>query len=115
MFPTVSAIVSPPGAISRTQRNPLIFRPPGDVEYLPAHERSLFGGEVQDGGGHVLGPSRAAHGDALYALGDEVVEIHAEPGRGLTGHLRLYKAWGDGVHGDPVAAKLDGQRLGEAL
>ena len=31
------------------------------------------------------------------------------------GHLRLYKARGDGVHGDPVAAELDGEGLGEAL
>src|SRR5215204_3113449 len=93
----------------------LVVRPSGDVEYLPAHESSLLGGEVQDGGGHVLGPSRAAHGDVLYALGDEVVEIHTEAGSGLAGHLRLYKAGGHGVHSDPVAAQLYGKRLGEAL
>src|SRR5919112_6784787 len=72
--------------------NPSVSRPAVDVEHLAAHERGLLGGEVQDGGGHVLGPTGAADGDALYALGDEVVEIHAESGRGLTGHLRLYKA-----------------------
>src|SRR5215210_3604041 len=92
-----------------------VARPAGDVEYLPAHESGLLGGEVQDGGGHVLGPSRAACRDVLHALGDEVVEIHAEAGRGLAGHLRLYKTRGSGVHGDPVAAQLDGERLGEAL
>src|SRR5215218_4128007 len=95
--------------------NPLISRPAGDVEHLAAHERGLLGGEVQDGGGHVLGPSSAADGDALYALGDEVVKVHPESGRGLAGHLRLYEAWGDGVHGDPVATKLYGEGLGEAL
>src|SRR5215204_7226658 len=57
----------------------LIIRPAGDVEHLSAHERGLLGGEVQYGSGHVLGPSRAANGDALYPLGDEVVEVHAEP------------------------------------
>src|SRR5918994_2425924 len=93
----------------------LVPRPAGDVEHLPAHESGLLGGEVQDGGGHVLGPSRAAHGDVLYALGNEVVEIHTEAGRGLAGHLRLYKARGHDVRGDPVAAQLNGERLGETL
>src|SRR5215212_7661276 len=93
----------------------LIYRSAGDIENLSVHESGLLGGEVQDGGGHVLGPSRAARGDALYTLGDEVVEVHAEPGGGLAGHLRLYKAWGDGVHSNAVSAKFDGEGLGEAL
>src|ERR671910_1525649 len=101
--------------IRRAARKFLVPRPAGDVEHLAAHERGLLGGEVQDGGGHVLGPSRAADGDALYALGDEIVEVHAKPGRGLAGHLRLYKARGDGVHGYAVAPELDGEGLGEAM
>src|SRR5215217_39362 len=100
-FPTVSSMISPP---EFSAGQPLIYRSAGDIDHLSVHE-----------GGHVLGPSRAANGDALYALGDEVVEIHAEPGRRVAGHLRLHKAWGHSVHGDAVAAKLDGQRLGEAL
>src|SRR5215208_954886 len=116
-LPTVSSIFTPPGAIPKSgvEQLSLISRPAGDVEHLPAHERGLLGGEVQDGGGHVLGPPRAADGDGLYALGDEVVEIHAQAGRGLAGHLRRCDARGDVVHGDPVAAELDGEGLGEAL
>src|SRR5215211_8300828 len=111
-FPTVSSMISPP---EFSAGQPLIYRSAGDIEHLSVHESGLLGGEVQDGRGHVLGPSRAAHGDALYALGDEVVEIHTEPGRGLTGHLRLDKARGYGVHRNAVAAQFDGERLGEAL
>src|ERR671910_1541631 len=97
--------------IRRAARKFLVPRPAGDVEHLATHERGLLGGEVQDGGGHVLGPSGAAGGDGLYTLGDEVVEVHAEPGRGLARHFRLYKTGGDGVGGDAIAAELDGEGL----
>src|SRR5215218_1588130 len=92
-----------------------VSRSTGDVQDLAAHERRLFGGEVQDRRRHVLRPAAAAHGYVLHHLLYELLEIQAETGRGLPGHLRLDKPGGYGVHRDAVAAELDSEGLGEAL
>src|SRR5918998_591787 len=63
----------------------------------------------------VLRPAAAAHGYALHHLLHELLEVQAETGGGLPGHLRLDEPGGDGVHRDAVAAELDGEGLGETL
>src|SRR5215208_7851423 len=101
----------PPSAIRCSSRS--VPRPAGHVEDLPAHERGLLRGEVQDRGRHVLGPAAAARRDLLYHLLHELLEVQAEAGGCLAGHLRLDKPWGHGVSRYAVAPELDRERLRE--
>jgi len=64
---------------------------------------------------NVLGLADPAHRDPAGRGGLELLEAHADPGRGGGGHVGDDEPRSHGVGGDAELAKLDGQRFGEAL
>src|SRR6478735_6994608 len=70
---TVMVSVALPGSVERSA---------GDVHDLSGHEARVVAGEERDGVGDVLGVPHTLHGDLRGRGGLELLEAHADPGRG---------------------------------
>src|SRR5215468_10762112 len=90
-------------------------RPTGNVDHLAGYERRVVADQERDDTGDVLRAADPGDRDLAGRRLLELLEVHADPGRGGGGHVGDDEAGGHRVGGHAELAELDRQRLGEPL
>src|SRR5437868_1010235 len=104
-LPISTTVVPSSRAVSGVSATVHTYHLAGDVAGLVANEKGA-------GGGDVLGPSDPPHRRARHCILDSLSQVTGALGRPQ--HRRVYEARRNGVDGDALRAKLQGERLGEA-